>query len=127
MLEIRKNVFAALCRTLPQLFVPALIIFNPLAANAADLSAYTTIYSVKQKDSSGYEYSVNYYATNSFGGQNCVYTKIRKINNLDGSINPGPTLLDGGESDVLIGSFRAHNYGKVWSIDVRYTGDDSCY
>ncbi len=109
------------------IFLVLLCIGVPSAALATDLVDYVTLNTEYLIDDDDYKYGLNYYASSSYSNYVCEYNRVTIRENVTGSVQPGPVLLDPHESRFLIGSFRAANYGEAWSVNVQYSANDDCY
>lgn len=96
-------------------------------ARAADLSDYVDVTMTYVADSDGWNYGIRYHVNSTYNGYVCVYTRVTEQNNVNGSSQPGPVLMDPNEKGFLIGSFNAAASGEAWAVNIQYTGDDNCY
>jgi hypothetical protein len=69
-------------------------------------------------DSDGYNYGVNWYLDSTVSTQVCVMPYVTDATNVNGSVTPGPVLMQPNETGVNIGQYISADQSKPWSSNV---------
>lgn len=94
------------------------MMFLLAGATAAFADQNVSVRGVYLTDSDGYNYGVNWYLDSTVSAQTCVMPYVIEATNVNGSVTPGPVLMQPNETGVNIGQYISADQSKPWSSNV---------